>query len=182
MIAQNLNPRLIADFFLARDNERETADVTQLKLHKLCYLAQANYLAETGVRLFDSEFYAFQYGPVVADILADFKSYDRQTIVATESGRRRAEEAALSSLPPEIVTYLDRVWNTYKDESSSRLVNLTHDDAPWSDAFIPGVPHCRMRDEAIRDWYRNKPEAERIYVDNVWFVPTEVWDALEADE
>ena len=49
MIEVNLSPRLVADYFIARDDERADPDVTQMRLDKLMYFAQASYLAETGI-------------------------------------------------------------------------------------------------------------------------------------
>ena len=52
-------------FFLAEDALRSDPNVTPMKLHKLLYLAQANYLASTGHRLFAEPVDAYENGPVV---------------------------------------------------------------------------------------------------------------------
>ena len=49
-VRYDLDPHLISDYFLALDDERKEPDITQMKLHKLMYFAQANYLAGTGRR------------------------------------------------------------------------------------------------------------------------------------
>ena len=44
LVETKLNCRLIADYFIARDEERYESDVTQMKLHKLMYFRAGQLL------------------------------------------------------------------------------------------------------------------------------------------
>lgn len=70
---KELDPLVVANYFLQLDSERVEPDVTQLKLHKIMYFAQANYLGATGSRLFSSHIEASPRGPIVLAICSDFK-------------------------------------------------------------------------------------------------------------
>lgn len=63
-VSRDLDAAQVARYIIALDSERPEPDVTQLKLQKLLYLVQANYLAATGSRLFRATIEAFDNGPV----------------------------------------------------------------------------------------------------------------------
>ena len=93
-IHTNLDPELVADYFLSRDEGREDADVTQMKLHKLMYLAQANFLSSVDNRLFASDIEAFEHGPVIKELYPQFRHYGRSVIVvASDEAAWQAKES-----------------------------------------------------------------------------------------
>ena len=53
---------------------------TQLKLQKLVYLCFADYLCNTGKKLFTDKIYAFKYGPVVDTVYKKYKKYGYKPI------------------------------------------------------------------------------------------------------
>ncbi|MGL4743691.1 MAG: Panacea domain-containing protein [Dermatophilaceae bacterium] len=55
----DVDPLDAAAFFVRADHLRDEPDVTPMKLQKLLYLTQANYLAATGQRLFDADVETF---------------------------------------------------------------------------------------------------------------------------
>ncbi|ADH92212.1 Panacea domain-containing protein [Arcanobacterium haemolyticum] len=80
-VSHNVDPASVANYILHLDTQREDSDVTQMKLHKLLYLAQAHYLAVTGYRLMDSDVEAFEHGPVIKAVFPMFREYGREVIV-----------------------------------------------------------------------------------------------------
>lgn len=176
----DLDARLIADYFIARDECRDDADVTQMKLHKLMYFAQANYLAETGHRLFLSEIHAFEHGPVVDAIRSDFQQYGRAAIVVKDDDVAFRAKERSTEIPREIVRFLDAIWDKYGEASASQLRRLSHQDKPWLDAYVPSELFCVISDEAIRDYYREPDKADsRVRLDRVFFIDENVWAALD---
>lgn len=183
LVETKLNCRLIADYFIARDEERYESDVTQMKLHKLMYFAQANYLADTGNRLFDSDIFAFEHGPVVDGIYREFRVFGRSTIVVKDDDVATLAKDRCREIPEGVYRFLDSVWEKYGDYSASELRILSHKDAPWKDAYDPDSHHCLIDDAALRDYYRHSvASSERVHCDTVWFVDQPVWDRLEAVE
>lgn len=181
MIEVNLSPRLVADYFIARDDERADPDVTQMKLHKLMYFAQANYLAETGHRLFDSAIFAFEHGPVISSIYEEFRPFGRSTIAVKDGDIASLAKDRCRDLPPNTLRFLDAVWNKYGEFSASELRRMSHDDAPWLNAYDRASRYCPMDDEAIRDYYRSDAKRrDLVHCETVWFVHEQVWSELEA--
>ena len=80
---KELDPLVVANYFLQLDSERVEPDVTQLKLHKIMYFAQANYLGATGSRLFSSHIEASPRGPIVLAICSDFKNSAKKLSLRT---------------------------------------------------------------------------------------------------
>ena len=80
---KELDPLVVANYFLQLDSERIEPDVTQLKLHKIMYFAQANYLGATGSRLFSSHIEASPRGPIVLAICSDFKKSAKKLSLRT---------------------------------------------------------------------------------------------------
>ena len=162
-IHTNLDPELVADYFLSRDEGREDADVTQMKLHKLMYLAQANFLSSVDNRLFASDIEAFEHGPVIKELYPQFRHYGRSVIVvASDEAAWQAKESVRNDLPEDTKEFLDLVWDKYGDYSASELRKLTHSQAPWLNAYKPGHRHCKIDDDSMKDWYRHH-EHEAIY-------------------
>lgn len=59
---------VVADAFLSLAKRDAITDMTQMKLNKLMYLAQAQYLAATNHRLFRERLEAYKHGPVVPSL------------------------------------------------------------------------------------------------------------------
>ncbi|OIR46460.1 Panacea domain-containing protein [Corynebacterium sp. NML130628] len=165
----DLDPRLICDYFLALDDERKEPDVTQMKLHKLMYFAQANYLAGTGKRLFNSDVHAFEHGPIIDKIRDEFKKFGRQIIVAADDAVAFNAKLDSPSLPDSVKAFLDAIWDMFGDLSATQLRNLSHQDAPWSDNYVKGGYKIKISDQEMQYWYRQPGSRDRqVYPPNVY--------------
>lgn len=111
MIEVNLSPRLVADCFIARDDERADPDVTQMKLHQLMHSAQANYLTATGHRPFDPSIFAFERGPVISSIYEEFRPFGRSAIAVKVDEIASLAKDRCRDLPPNPLRFLDAVRN-----------------------------------------------------------------------
>ena len=180
-ISADLDPMLVAAYFIAIDELREDADVTQLKLHKLLYFAQANYLASTGYRLFASDIEAFEHGPVVEEIRPHFKQYGRQIIVSADDAVAHNATQDAKELPLDVIEFLDAVWQRFGQRSASELRQISHDDAPWEKHYDPEQLHCVIPDREIQQWYRGDATADRqVYHPRIFRVTDTDLDNLDA--
>ncbi|MFL6092887.1 Panacea domain-containing protein [Corynebacterium durum] len=180
-ISADLDPMLVAAYFIAIDELREDADVTQLKLHKLLYFAQANYLASTGYRLFASDIEAFEHGPVVEEIRPHFKQYGRQIIVSADDAVAHNATQDAKELPLDVIEFLDAVWQRFGQLSASELRQISHDDAPWEKHYDPEQLHCVIPDREIQQWYRGDATADRqVYHPRIFRVTDTDLDNLDA--
>lgn len=58
----------IVNYFLSDTNDRDDSDISNLKLQKLIYYAQAFHLAIYELPFFDEDFEALTHGPVCPEI------------------------------------------------------------------------------------------------------------------
>lgn len=119
----------IAEWFLYQGQSDET-EVTPMKLQKLLYYAQGHYLGETGERLFTSEMEAWRHGPVSPRIYQEYKDFKREPITVTID-----PEHVNFHFSGNDLGYLARVWHQYGHLSGSELRNMTHEEAPWINAW-----------------------------------------------
>lgn len=106
-------------------DEKEREGITNLKLQKVLYFAQAYYLAKLGRPLFSDKIEAWEYGPVVPVVYRKYKTKGSNPII---------DEKDKSSLSVEDKKIVQKIWNSFGGYSASRLVNITHAHTPWKDA------------------------------------------------
>ena len=109
--------------YVGEDKERE--GITNLKLQKILYFAQAYYLAKLGRPLFAEKIEAWAYGPVIPEVYRKFKHKGSDPIILTEDQ---------STITDEDKAILKRLWGTFGGYSASRLVDVVHSHSPWKKA------------------------------------------------
>jgi uncharacterized phage-associated protein len=72
---------------------------------------------------------AWVHGPVVPEIYFRLAQYEIDPIPVTEV---RGDPAL--DLPEAVRTFLDQVWAKYSKLQTGKLVDLTHEQAPWRNA------------------------------------------------
>lgn len=113
--------------------DTETGDsITNLKLQKLVYYAQAWSLALRGRPLFDDEIKAWQHGPVVPELWHRFRDYSYNAIdTAKELAKPDGRSEELSE---DERAHIVEVFNAYGSMSAKQLEFMTHQDDPWIEA------------------------------------------------
>ena len=120
----------VADYFLTAINGKAGEFMSNLKLQKLCYLAQGWHLAYLDKPLFDDEIEAWAHGPVVVELYRRFKKYKWQPIDIFDQKCNPYEY-----LEDESLELLNDLWNHYGLWGAKQLEALTHDQKPWRDAY-----------------------------------------------
>lgn len=110
----------IANWFLLKE------EMTQKKLQKLCYYAQAWCYALKGYRLEDTDFQAWIHGPVSPVLWERFKSFGYDPI--------RIKGNPHINIQDEDLRLLEDVWDTYGENTGNALEALTHRELPWLEA------------------------------------------------
>ena len=131
---------LASQAFVGDNKERE--GITNLKLQKVLYFAQAYYLSKVGRLLFSDNIEAWAYGPVVPDVYKKFRSNKSNPIIF---------EKDTSSLSDEDKEILKKVWGTFGGYSASKLVDITHAHTPWKEANK--TTSQIISHKAIKDYY-----------------------------
>lgn len=147
---------MIADFFRARANPEYGDLLSNLKIQKLCYYAAGIAAAvrkDSGAPLFDSRIEAWQHGPVVPTQYARFKAYGAGTIPHVEN----FDMDQIDSRDREL---LDNVYDYYGQYSAWKLRNMTHDEAPWIDAFARA--DRTIRTEELEQFFSSEVSQEYV--------------------
>ena len=103
--------------------------ISNLKLQKLLYFVQANFLVSTGSACYEEEIEAWDFGPVVPEAYHEFKIYGSAEIPKFEC--ENANNLIVNNDKELIVEMLDQCA-VY---SASSLVEITHNQDPWNDAY-----------------------------------------------
>ena len=111
----------IANYFIALANETGSF-VSNLKLQKLVYYAQAWHLALHDAPLFPEDFEAWVHGPVIPELYQKYKPFGWQPI---------AEDAKVN-LPEKTQEFLHEVAEEFFTCDAYALEQMTHIEAPWN--------------------------------------------------
>ena len=123
---------------------RKQYSLTPLKLQKLLYLAQGWSYVWDHKAAFRDEFEAWQYGPVNERVYEVFKKYGRSEIPRTE-GSDSLEDF-------DVRETLTAIWNDYGRMTAYDLVELTHHQQPWCNAYARGI---RITNNSIKLYFQS---------------------------
>lgn len=130
---------------------RKLGPVEALKLQKLLYYCNAWSLAGRGYPLFQDEIQAWKHGPVIASIYPLHRG---------EVELRKWRVGCPEDLSQQDQELVDDIVDTYGGLSGWRLRNLTHQEAPWIEAWNEAqqgiILRVPIRQETIRDFYREE--------------------------
>lgn len=114
----------VADFFLAFAKEHGDY-ISQLKLQKMVYYADAWFLVNNHEALINEEFEAWIHGPVVRSLYHRFKEYRWNPIL---------EEVNFPELEDAQKEHLTEIYDVFGKFSGYELEQMTHDERPWIEA------------------------------------------------
>lgn len=114
--------------------------IDQMKLQKLLYYAHAWHLAIKGSPLFDQDFEAWPWGPVVRDVYSQTVKFGRAAISEDLVELRGTGDNMLNYrfVAPrvedkELLEFLRAVWEVHKRYTGIQLSNSTHAPTePWA--------------------------------------------------
>lgn len=136
----------VAKFFLYKANQ-DGEIITNLKMQKLLYYAQAWYLVNFGKPLFDDEILAWSLGPVIRSVYDEYKEFRHTPIIyEDESG-----EILKKFDNKEDINFLKEFYNKFIGFSAHDLVNMTHNEEPWKKAYKTFSQI--IEPETMRDFY-----------------------------
>jgi uncharacterized phage-associated protein len=111
----------VANFFIAESNENHKA-LTNKKLQKLAYYAQAWNLVFNDDVLFDEPIEAWIHGPAIRVLYNKYKKYSYFNI---------NEAPSIPSFEDKIKSVIEDVWAVYGKFDADYLEVLTHNEEPW---------------------------------------------------
>ena len=136
----------IAKYFIA-SFQKKKKEISNLKLQKLLYYAQAWHLALYGSPLFADSIEAWVHGPVVPSVFREYKKYTWNPI----------SEKIDAKTPETMKFHLGEVVRIYGDLDAVTLERRTHRESPWKEArgtLAPDEPSNRViTQESMKNFY-----------------------------
>ena len=120
--------------------------VSNLKLQKLLYFIQAEFLVSTGHPCFSDDIEAWPLGPVVPNVYQTYRIFG-STLIPFSFGH----DSFISNFDKPVI---NSMIEECKDCSASYLVAVTHKQAPWYEAFKK-CPYSKISNESIKSFFQN---------------------------
>ena len=140
------NSKFIIKYF--NDNDKE---VTNLMLEKLLYFLEAIYMSITNDnKLYEEEFYAWEFGPVNKIIYKEYKEFGKYPIdIATRN----------LIINENNKQYIEILFKLFKDYKPFDLVTLSHSEgSPWkeiSDKYDGEIEkNIIIEKTATKNWFK----------------------------
>jgi uncharacterized phage-associated protein len=111
----------VADYFIGHAHQKKQI-ITNKKLQKLTYYAQAWNLALNDSKLYDEPVEAWIHGPAIRVLYNKYKKYGFMGI---------ADQATVPTFGKKEQEVIDDVWDIYGKFDADYLETLTHNEQPW---------------------------------------------------
>ena len=119
---------------LLKKSFEENINITPMKLQKLIYFIYKRHLKNFNEKLFEEAFLVWRYGPVLASVYDEFKSFGSERIT------RFAKDAnqnvyVINESATDIMESINEIWESYKNYDGVSLSIMTHQPGTaWSKA------------------------------------------------
>ncbi|SBV94499.1 conserved hypothetical protein [uncultured Eubacteriales bacterium] len=121
--------------------------ISNLKLQKILYFVQAEFLVSQHKPCFRDEIEAWDFGPVVPTVYHKYKRYGGAIIPSNSIGALYSSIDPISSKDRSII---ESIVNQGIKYSASELVDITHNQKPWRLSYRQGrnnvIPISLIRD------------------------------------
>jgi len=107
---------------------KEKKQITNKKLQKLVYYAQAWSLVLNDKKIFNDSIEAWVHGPAVRSLYVQYKNFGFNPIAED------VEEKAFVNIPKQAKELLNEIWRVYGKLDAGYLEMLTHSERPWQEA------------------------------------------------
>lgn len=124
-----INVQDIANNIILRTDGEKGDIISNLKLQKLLYYMQGYHLAFFNEKFFEDHLEAWTYGPVVPTAYHRFKEFGPKAIILDPNEYQEIE------LNPAQEDMFNQVLNEYGKFSAIKLMEMTHKETPWKEAF-----------------------------------------------
>lgn len=139
----------ISYFIINKHNELcKNRGITNLRLQKLLYFTQCNFIIEKNKPCFEEKIVAWPYGPVVVEAYDKFKIYGNLKITTNYD----YEKIDIDDKDKE---YIIDVIKNFKYMNDFELVDLTHNQSPWINASEKGI-NTEITIDAIEEFFLRK--------------------------
>ena len=140
--------------------ERSGWRISNLPLQKILYLSQVEFIGQNdGLRLVDTAFEAWKYGPVAPDLFHKVKMFGSDSVddvffdalALRETSSRKAT--------------LDKICDEYLGSNPGALIEATHwPQGAWAKKYEPDTRNILITDRDIAEEFRNRTAYHRQWL------------------
>ena len=120
--------------------------ISPLKLQKILYFVQADFLVSTGKPCFSDEIFAYDYGPVIPSVYQKYKIYGGGFIPC-----RYSDSFIITKADKERI---DEMVNLCQPYSATELTAIIHQQAPWKNNYH-SESHAVIPKAEIEEYFRS---------------------------
>ena len=135
----------VARYIIERCHSQNRS-ISNLKLQKILYFVQAEFLVSRGQPCFVEQIEAWDFGPVVPEVYQQYKIFGSSNIPVFG---RLVNPVVIRNDDQELINEIVDECSKY---SASALVDITHHQSPWLDAYVPGYNNV-ISQNSIRDYF-----------------------------
>jgi len=119
----------IAAYFIKKSQD-EKKEITNKKLQKLLYYAQAWSYTLRDQKMFDNVIEAWVHGPAIRVVYRKFSDYKWSDL----ANKFSITNSNISKITTDEKELLDKIWEVYGKYTATDLEVLTHSEEPWQKA------------------------------------------------
>lgn len=151
----------VAQYIINRSNEHGYS-ISNLKLQKLLYFVQANFLVSyNGTPCFEEAIEAWDFGPVVPQVYRRYREFGSGSIPTITHVLRRSSNGLgyikirfsdefIDDDDKELIDEMIKYGAPY---TASQLVAITHNQAPWKRAYMRSFNN-EITKESIYEYFK----------------------------
>lgn len=118
--------------YIIKHCKEKNLPISNLKLQKLLYFVQAEFLVTKNEPCFDEDIEAWDFGPVVPVVYREYKIFGSANIPCIDYDNYETD--TISTDDKEII---DGIVDMVSPYSASQLVSITHQQDPWRNVYSP---------------------------------------------
>lgn len=154
-----MSAKQVAEYFIWKSSQ-ENKPVTNKKLQKLLYYAQAWSLVVRERKLFKEKIEAWIHGPAIREIYLEYKKFGFEPIV------KEVSNSTIKKFSLKISKFLNEIWRVYGKYDAGYLEYLTHSEKPWQSAREGIEPHIGSENEIsldlMKDFYTKRLKEAKV--------------------
>lgn len=132
--------------------EQSGWQLSNLKLQKMLYMADMNFVGQNGSRLVNEDFEAWDYGPVLPSLYQKCKAFGAKPIPQVFWGAKSIAGTAEA-------TMLEMAWAKLKSATPGQLVEATHaKSGAWVRKYVPGAEQIKILTQDMIDEYTRRTQ------------------------
>lgn len=120
--------------------------ISNLKLQKILYFIQAEFLVSLGRPCFPEEIHAWDFGPVVPEVYREYKMFGASEIprflVTPQLNFTKKEKKLIDDMIDASAKY-----------SANTLVEITHSQDPWKNAYYKKGQNSVISNKSIKKFF-----------------------------